>query len=121
MLEHDPMPLPRELYKKALQKKIQKIVLEFEGGDDEGCLHINFWDQQGEWVYDERLAKKIEKWAWDAYDYSGAGDGSRYGDKVVYNLEKMTVTVDEWWQVIKVEVEKGVPQKLELVDKENEE
>ena len=119
MLEHDPMPLPRKLYDKALQKKIQVIRLEFEGGNDEGCLQIDFCDQKGDRVYDERFAQKIEEWVWDAYDYSGAGDGSRYGDKVVYDLEKMTVTADEWWHV--VNVEKGAPQKLELADTEDEE
>ena len=119
MLEHDPMPLSRKLYDKALQKKIQVIRLEFEGGDDEGCLRVLFYNQSWNEIEDITFANEVEDWAWDIYDYSGAGDGSRYGDTVTYDLEKMMVRADEWWQV--VEKERGVPQKLELADTEDEE
>lgn len=119
MLEHDPLPLPKKLYEKALQKKIQKIVLDFEGGNDEGCLHVILYNQGKVWndVEDEAFTKEVEDWVWDSYDYSGAGDGSRYGDTVTYDLEKMMVRADEWWQV--VQEEKGVPQKLKLIDDED--
>ena len=36
-------------------------------------------------------------WAWEVYSYSGAGDGSDYGDDIVYDLVNKKVTTSEWF------------------------
>ena len=49
---------------------------------------------------DEKLAEEVEVWAYEdpgVYDYSGAGDGSDYGDDITYNIEDMTATHSEWY------------------------
>ena len=70
-------PLKKEIYNKAKELGIKKIILRFSGGNDEGNLDV---DMMPDWNQD--LASDIEDWAWDAYSYSGAGDGSDYGDNI---------------------------------------
>lgn len=42
------------------------------------------------------LEQEIEGWAWQAYGYSGAGDGNDYGDDIVYDLLNKTATASSW-------------------------
>ena len=40
---------------------------------------------------------QVEDWVWDHYDYSGAGDGTPYGDVVYYDLVNKKITTQEWY------------------------
>jgi hypothetical protein len=84
-------PLKKEIYNKAKELGIKKIILRFSGGSDEGNLDV---DMMPDWNQD--LASDIEDWAWDVYSYSGAGDGSDYGDNIEYDLVKGKVSTSEW-------------------------
>jgi hypothetical protein len=48
-----------------------------------------------EWNQD--FANQVEDWAWEVYSYSGAGDGSDYGDDITYDLVKNKVSTSEWY------------------------
>jgi len=90
-------PLNKEIYNKALKLGITKITLNFSGGSDEGCLFVEL---DGDFPNNKQLSDfsyEIENWAWEAYSYSGAGDGSDYGDDIVYDLVNKKVTTSEWF------------------------
>ena len=84
--------LKKELYDRAIALGINEIRLNFSGGSDEGYLNIDLLPK-----YDDDLARDIENWAWDTYHYSGAGDGSDYGDDIVYDLKNGKATSSEWY------------------------
>ena len=89
-------PLNKEIYNKALKLGITKITLNFSGGSDEGCLFVELkGDANNNQLRD--FTNQIESWAWEAYSYSGAGDGSDYGDDIVYDLVNKKVTTSEWF------------------------
>lgn len=85
-------PLPAKIFNKAKKLGITEIHLNFSGGSDEGYLNV---DTKG--VYDPEFVREIEDWAWSAYGYGGAGDGSDYGDDIVYDLVKKTATASDWY------------------------
>lgn len=94
-------PLSKKIYDKAKELNIKEISLEFSGGSDEGYLYVNF-DYNKDRTEEQKKAEcqfygEVEEWAWDAYEYSGAGDGSDYGDNIVYDLDKGTVSTQEWY------------------------
>lgn len=85
-------PLNKSIYNKAKEQGIEEIILRFSGGNDEGYLDVELepkWDQD--------LASEIEEWAWEVYDYNGAGEGNDYGDDIVYDLKNGKVTTSEWF------------------------
>jgi hypothetical protein len=85
-------PLNKTIYNKAKEQGIEQIILRFSGGNDEGYL-----DVETEPKWDQDLASEIEEWAWEVYDYSGAGEGNDYGDDIVYDLKNGKVTTSEWF------------------------
>ena len=85
-------PLKKSIYNKAKELGIDAIILRFSGGNDEGYL-----DVETEPKWDQDLASEIEEWAWEVYDYSGAGEGNDYGDDIVYDLKTGKVTTSEWF------------------------
>ena len=89
-------PIPKAIYDKAKELGITEIVLRFSGGNDEGNLSV---EHNGETFYSE-LEREIEDWAWKAYEYNGAGDGTDYGDDITYNLESNEVSTEEWYHVV---------------------
>jgi hypothetical protein len=91
----NPEPLTKEIYNKAKELKVEKIVLNWSGGSDEGHLYVAVFPHNSETC--PPLEKMIEEWAYDAYSYSGAGDGSDYGDDIEYDLVNGTVTTSEWY------------------------
>lgn len=99
-------PLSKAIYNKAKELGVNTISLEFSGGNDEGHLHV----QTDTDNYD--FEKLVEDWAWEAYDYSGAGDGNDYGDNVVYDLKEGKVSTSEWFHVVKEEA--GEVTKIEV-------
>lgn len=94
----DAIALPKNLFDRAMKAGVTTIRLEFSGGNDEGYLDVvveggdNLMGKKN----DPKLDEDIQEWADDAYGYSGAGDGSAYGDTVIYDLVKMKVTTQEW-------------------------
>lgn len=103
-------PLSKDIYNKAKELGVKQIVLRFSGGNDEGYLSVETDP------YKPDLETEIDSWAWDAYEYNGAGDGSDYGDTITYDLEKGEVSADEWFHV--VQSEKGGTHKLEIAEDE---
>jgi len=99
----DTMPLRRDLYTRAIEIGVRTIRVNMEGGSDESYHNVNcevpgrYTDlstEQREVI--SKLENDIEDWAYDAYGFNGAGDGSRYGDTITYNLVDNTVTNLEW-------------------------
>jgi hypothetical protein len=94
----EAQPLSKKIYNKAKKLGVEQIVLEFSGGSDEGYLHIEMQSrnlQNPKQNHD--FAQEIEDWAWEAYSYSGAGDGSDYGDNITYDLVNGEVSTEEWY------------------------
>ena len=88
----EAQPLSKNIYNKAKKLGVEQIVLEFSGGSDEGYLHVGLAPEQN-----NNFAQEIEDWAWEVYSYSGAGDGSNYGDNITYDLVKGEVSTEEWY------------------------
>lgn len=91
-------PLNKDIYNKALALGIDRIILSFAGGSDEGYLNVGVepWDSNKSAECNE-LSAEIENWAWEVYSYSGAGDGSDYGDDITYDLKNKRVSSSEWF------------------------
>ena len=93
-------PLTKNIYNKAVAMGLTKIVLSFSGGSDQGYLDVTLYPwEQGRGSEFSALEAEIENWAWDAYCYSGAGDGSEYGDEIIYDLVTKKVATREWCMV----------------------
>jgi hypothetical protein len=98
-------PLNKGIYNKAVALGIEKIVLNFSGGDDEGYLNVRLypWKNNSDlWCHwhtqaHSDLNAEVENWAWEVYSYSGAGDGCDYGDDITYDLVNKKVTASEWY------------------------
>ena len=91
-------PISKELYNKLIAEGINDVKLSFSGGSDEGYLDVTVYphlDPSDEAV--RNLIKEIEDWAWNAYSYSGAGEGIDYGDEIVYDLVNKKVRTSEWY------------------------
>ena len=94
-------PLTKEIHARALELGVQKIYLSFSGGSDEGYLDVNCTpcnDENKTDVYN--FCQQIEEWAWDNYSYNGAGDGTDYGDEVIYHLDENKVSHQSWEHVV---------------------
>ena len=95
----DAQPLTKSLHKKLTDANIKSFTLDFQGGSDEGYLYINIDSDPKNDIDTSFIEQIIEEWAWSVYQYSGAGDGSDYGDKITYDLESNQVTTREWYTV----------------------
>jgi hypothetical protein len=89
-------PLKKAIYDKAKELGIEKIHLNFSGGNDEGYLNVHCEPYKYETEYHD-FNNEIEEWAWNVYSYSGAGVGNDYGDDICYNLLTGRVTTSEWF------------------------
>ena len=91
-------PLNKEIYEKAKTLGVERIVLNFSGGSDEGYLNVTLypWNNSKDDDLND-LSAEVENWGYDAYDYSGAGDGSEYGDDIEYDLVNHTASSQEWY------------------------
>ena len=91
-------PISKELYNKLIAAGITRVTLNFSGGSDEGYLDVTIephLDPGDEAV--RNFIKEVEEWAWSVYGYSGAGDGSDYGDDIEYDLVNKKVKTSEWY------------------------
>ena len=130
-MDLEPKPLKKEIFDKARELGITEIHLEFQGGSDEGYVYINCIHPAGNGDFHQqtvlRFQQKIEDWVWQVYDYSGAGDGTDYGDNITYKVGeaveedgtwKIPTTSQDWYH----QPEYGVKVKFEmgLQSQENE-
>ena len=103
MSNYNIEPFPIELYKQAINLDIEAIALKFEGGNDEGLLDVDYLVKDNKKLPREiivPLLRQIEYWAHNAYPFSGAGDGDRYGFDVYYNLQAKIAHLTEWYDVV---------------------
>lgn len=128
MSDLSPIPLPKKLYDEAKELGISSIELEFRGGNDEGNLYVVLVAPKTDDLVKivkrkqrvSKLETDIETWAFDAYQYSGAGDGNDYGDDVTYNLETMKASVSSW-HMTRVDLEPDEAVSIEIeTENENE-
>lgn len=98
--------IPKTILTKAKKLGIEKITLEFNGGSDEGFLEVSFAPSNSSEDLDS-LRDSVYDWAWEAYTYRGAGDGSDYGDTIVYDLKNKTVATS-YWQMERVDSDEVV-------------
>lgn len=122
-----PQPLPKSLFDRAEELELATIGLHFSGGDDEGHLSVTtepkktnkYFKPINDWKERDKLKGKakdafdgyrqkvwsfegdVEEWAWTVYEYSGAGDGTDYGDNVIYRLSKKTAEYNDWYMEAK--------------------
>jgi len=90
--------LPKTLFDRAIALKVDEIHLNFSGGSDEGYLNVNLVYKDGDYSSElGKLESDVESWAWDVYSYNGAGDGSDYGDDIVYDLVNKRAVTTEWY------------------------
>lgn len=89
------LPMPKDLLSLLKEAGIKEVLLRFSGGSDEGHLYVELTPDLNT-IGSQGLESKVYDWAQDAYEYSGAGDGSDYGDNYTYDLEAKTVA-HEWW------------------------
>ena len=126
MSDLSPIPLPKKIYDEAKELGISSIELEFRGGNDEGNLYVVLVAPKTDDLVKivkrkqrvSKLETDVETWAFDAYQYSGAGDGNDYGDDVTYNLETMKASVSSW-HMTRVDLEPDEAVSIEIED-ENE-
>ena len=106
-------PISKVIYDKAKLLGVETISLQFTGGNDEGALQVNIDPYNSN---SDSLENEIENWAWEVYQYSGAGDGDDYGDDITYDLKDGTVSSSNWYtsrcdrdnETIKLELEDKV-------------
>lgn len=91
----NPKPLPKNIYNKAKELGVTFIDLHFSGGNDEGNLYVSVSSPRDRSEL-SAFEDEVEKWAWDTYPYSGAGDGNDYGDDIKYDLVNNKVEVSDW-------------------------
>jgi len=110
-------PLNKDIYNKAVANGVTEIILEFSGGSDQGYLNVTLlpWDQNKCDEYG-KLNADIENWAWGAYSYSGAGDGTEYGDEIVYDLVNKKCSTKEWFTVREANYGGEVPLEIDNVE-----
>jgi hypothetical protein len=87
-------PLKKAIYDKAKELGIESITLHFSGGSDEGYLDVELCEAD---KAPDGFFNEIEEWAWEAYDYNGAGEGDAYGDDIVYDLKNGKVSTSVWY------------------------
>jgi len=110
-------PLSKNIYNEAKELGITEIILKFSGGSDEGYLDVELLEAKiDDLDKADELQRKIEDWAWEVYSYSGAGEGSNYGDTITYNLETNEVSTEEWYHVVQTNT--GETNKLEIAEEE---
>lgn len=108
-------PLPVRIVNRAKQLGIKSITLQFSGGSDEGYLDVDY-DMPGDPGYDNDFSRMVEDWAWNVYAYSGAGDGSDYGDNITYDLVNNKASVQEWFTERSYGADEEIPLEIDNED-----
>ncbi len=98
-MDLEPKPLKKEIFDKARELGITEIHLEFQGGSDEGCVYVNCTHPEKIRQYGNESCKfeqEIEEWVWQVYEYSGAGEGTDYGDNITYHIKEAVEENGTW-------------------------
>jgi len=88
-----PKPLPKALYEELKSLRAILLHVHLSGGSDVGHVHLYAETQDQTHIYEFNF--DTEGWALGGYN--GAGDGSAYGDDIVYDLVNNTVTHSDWY------------------------
>ena len=80
---------------------INTLYVFLEGGSDEGFVETRFERPTTELAKEMRLAwvkleEDIKEYIYDNHPYSGAGDGTPYGEEYTYNFADNSVEGFEW-------------------------
>lgn len=96
-MEDELKRLPKELADRCKELGIESFTVKFSGGNDEGYCQVEA-DFDGPYREDiNTLLGDIQQWAERAECYSGAGDGSDYGDDYMFNLNDGTISHSYWY------------------------
>lgn len=102
-------PIPKELFDLCVEETVDRVILSWEGGSDEGYLQVDIWlvgenDYGDHWERPDTkkaalrvLENKIEDWVGSCIEYNGAGEGSPYGHELTIDITNGKATLDEWW------------------------
>ena len=91
-------PLNKNLYKDCISLGVEGFTVHLEGGSDEAYVTVYLaLGNTPRTDAHNQLENALEEWVWDVFGYSGAGDGTSYGDDYVYNLLDKKVIHSEWW------------------------
>lgn len=85
---------PQSLVDEAKKNGVTLFKVNFEGGNDEGYITVHSYPDN------HCVNELLNEWANDI-TYSGAGDGTPYGDNYEYDLEKMTAMHTQWFYELK--------------------
>ena len=122
--------LSKELYDQAKKLGVSKIIVNWEGGSDNGYCNIDlegatfFSDNSGatetlrpSQSQMDRFRDAVDNWASREFNYSGAGEGIPYGDTYTYDLDSGLVTHSSW-HMQRVEGDEGGEAPLEFTAEE---
>ena len=88
--------IPKKLYDKAKALQVTAIDINVSGGSDNAYVNVDI-TTSADWVAEHRrLVAELEAWVWNSISYSGAGDGTDYGDDVTIDLLTDEVTTTSW-------------------------
>lgn len=95
-------PLTKKLKTRLVELGVTKFDVNWSGGCDEGYGNVSITDYKEEpKMYPTNETNEaydlIHDWAIEKGWYSGAGDGTDYGDSYHYDLEKGTVSHTDWY------------------------
>lgn len=122
--ELEVKPLPKDLYDRAKNLSVGKIELQFSGGSDEGHMNAQLslilspLKDKNELLEIENLEQDVHDWMEKTWNYSGAGDGTDYGDDITYDLVENTVSTSCWCYVRE---DSDASSEILLVEKEKNE
>lgn len=99
--------IPKAMLADLKKAEVKEISVTLGGGSDEAYMMVEFVPEN------LKLRLGFEEWLWETMDYSGAGDGSDYGDDILIDLEEMCITQSEWYlervdgpdEIVPIEVE----------------
>jgi hypothetical protein len=77
--------------------EITKVCLNFSGGSDQGYLDVSAETADGPVPQHDVILTEILNAAWRGFSYSGAGDGSDYGDDYTFDLIKKKIHHSSWF------------------------
>ena len=91
-------PLTKELKTRLVELGVAKFEVNWSGGCDEGYGDVSVTKyKKGLNKVPSEAHDLIYDWAIEKGWYSGAGDGTDYGDSYHYDLDKGTVSHTDWY------------------------
>jgi hypothetical protein len=102
----------KNLYNLLKKHKVKGVMLKFSGGHDEGFLDmfLEYRREGDDKIYNTAhcydnptIIEDIKNIVYDAamygFQYSGAGDGTDYGDDYYFDLDTGVIRHEEWYMV----------------------